>query len=126
MEEYRLGMNEFFDMVGGDIDIHLQGLGAATIREMKFVKEKGKHLMYSAHILNGSEIPQVNGYYEFIGTAPRKEVGDFVHSNLTRRISLVSLLNHKLPEGTLPEEIRVILPNVERDSWGVFFKYLEK
>ena len=76
-------------------------------REIKFVRQDKNKSMYDSYALQGTDIPKIDG---------------FNLVDISFRNGLAGILNNELREQILPKEIRLICPNPENGTWGVFFK----
>jgi len=95
-----------YDKIGEEIDLQIEL--HPKIREIRFIKYKSMLLMYNSYyLLEEKNIPEVR-YLNSINSASRKELADVV--------------NNELNEDSLPQEIRLIRPNLERDIWSICLK----
>ena len=105
MDNYRSLGNRSYIIIGREIDLQIKS--NPKVREIRFVKIAELQWMYNSYVLKSADIPSIDGS-DIIDAAPRKELAD--------------ILNSKLKEGSLPQEIRVIKSKHRKDIWSIFFK----
>lgn len=104
MENYEVVANQSYDSIskeiGNQINFH-------QTREMRYLRVTCTQLMYNAYTLRGNEVPLLQEF-KFVGVGNKKELADILLRELRRE--------------ALPEEIRVIRPDSNKNIWGIFFK----
>ncbi len=105
MEKYRSIAFQAYDTIKKEIDSEI-GSNPKT-REIKFVKDKIIPTYFNSYSLTGKNIPTVK-CSDIIKTVPRKELADIV--------------DNKLDEDSLPQEIRLIRTDKKKDLWSIYFK----